>query len=323
MRPVAALAALAGLLFVAALCRAQSSGPTGKIATRTELSVATLEGATRTQATFTAKVRPANSQDGQPTGSVSFFTGSNSIGAALLDGEGKATYSVAALPQGIQKITAVYQGDDANGGSTSAAAPVSSVTSGVPGFTLTASQTSLSAVAGAAATTVITVTPENGFSQAVALSCSGLPYASTTCTYIPASATPGAPTGAAPNGTPATSTLIIQTQAPSAALEPAPGKAEDRPLYAFLLPGALALAGLAAARKRWFTSLRMMGLAALLLAGGLGLSSCAARYGYFHKPPAGNPGTPLGNYTVVVSGITGTGSTLTTGNLSLALAVTK
>ena len=60
----------------------------------------------------------------------------------------------------------------------------------------------------------------------------------------------------------------------------------------------------------------------LLLAGGMGLSSCAQRYKYYHKPPTGNPGTTPGTYSLVISGITGTGSTLSTATVTVTLTVT-
>jgi hypothetical protein len=53
----------------------------------------------------------------------------------------------------------------------------------------------------------------------------------------------------------------------------------------------------------------------------MGLSSCSQRYGYFHHPPEGNPGTPAGTYTVTITGITGTGSSLTTATVPLTMVV--
>jgi hypothetical protein len=65
----------------------------------------------------------------------------------------------------------------------------------------------------------------------------------------------------------------------------------------------------------------MIAVLFLLLASGIGLSSCSQRYGYFHRPPSGNPGTPAGTYTVVISGITGTGSSLSTATVPVTLVV--
>jgi hypothetical protein len=311
--------ALIGLL-PAAQAWSQSAD---KIPSRVDLGVSTIEGPAKTQATFSVKVAGAseNSSATPPTGSISFMIGDRSLGSAFLDSEGRATYSSEGLPPGMQKVTAVYQGDEGYGASSSAPESVSAQASGTPGFTLSASTTTLTTPAGGTATTVITATPSNGFNQAVSLSCSGVPYATVTCIFSPATVTPGAPTETAPNGTPVLSTLTIQTIAPSGAeLRDPDRKAETA--YAIVLPGLLALAGLGLARKRAYGKMRMVGLFVVMLAGSMGLGGCAQRYKYYHKPPAGNPGTPVGPYTVVVSGITGTGSTLSTATVQLAFTVT-
>ncbi len=300
----------------------------GKAATRIQLTASTVEGPSRTQAAFTAQVFPSDASARTiPTGSVSFMNGEQSIGAALLDDAGRATYTADALPAGLRKITAVYQGDDSFQASHSLSAEVNSATSGVPGFTLSASTSAMKIVAGQTATTVITATPENGFNQAVALSCSGVPYASVTCVFTPAQITPGAATTAAPGGVPALSTLSIQTTAASGAtLRGAPGP-EGQSVYVAAIPGVLALIGLALARRKSgfgnMAAQRLLSLLLLLVAGGMGLGGCAQRYHYYHRPPEGNPGTPAGTYTVVISGITGTGSSLSTGTVTVTLTVTS
>jgi hypothetical protein len=304
-----------------------------KLPTRINLSASTAEGSARTAATFTVHVVPAEttgSTGSLPTGSVSFVNGAQSIGAAFLDSEGRATYTVAALPAGEQKITAVYQGDDNFEAVSSTPAVVNSASSGVPAFTLTASNSSLSVVAGSTVSTVITATPENGFNQAVSLSCSGVPYVTVTCVFSPAQVTPGAPTATNPNGTPVISTLSILTTAYNGGelrepgLPPGLGGSSDT-VYAVAAPGILALAGLGLTRRRWGQKLggpaKMISTLFLLLASGIGLSSCSQRYGYFHRPPSGNPGTPAGTYTVVISGITGTGSSLSTATVPVTLVV--
>lgn len=301
------------------------SQPADRIPSKVDLAVGTIEGQTRTQATFTAKVAGADGRPSGrvPTGSVSFMVGDESIGSAFLDSEGRATYTSDGLPAGAQTVTAVYQGDGDGGYAASSSAPeaVSAQSSGLPGFTLSASSTSLTTPAGGTATTVITATPANGFNQAVSLSCSGVPYATVTCVFSPATVTPGAPTNSAPNGSPVASTLTIQTIAPSGSELRDPDGRPGR-VYAIALPGILALAGLGLVRKRAYGRLRMLGLFAFMLAGSLGLGGCAQRYKYYHKPPTGNPGTPVGAYTVTVSGITGTGSTLSTATVQLTFTVT-
>ena len=67
--------------------------------------------------TFTAAV---TSPDGTPTGTVTFLDGSTVTGTATLDSAGRATLSTSALSIGSHSIKAVYGGDGAFQGSTSA-----------------------------------------------------------------------------------------------------------------------------------------------------------------------------------------------------------
>ena len=316
------------------LAHAQSAE---RIPARIVLNTSGVEGQARNSATFTVQVTGAGGKGSDaaasvPTGSVSFMNGEHSIGAAFLDDQGRATLSVAALPAGEQKITAVYQGDDNFEAATSIPAAVVAEATGVPGFALTASNSSLSVVAGGTVSTVITATPQNGFNQGVSLSCSGIPYASTTCVFTPAQVTPGAPTEANPNGTAVISTLAIQTLAYSGGELREPGfqrpgvTGHDDTFYAIAAPGLFALAGLGLAGRRWSHgkgrgSAKVIAILFLLVASGMGLSSCSQRYSYFHRPPQGNPGTPAGTYTVVITGTTGTGSSLSTATVQVTMVV--
>jgi hypothetical protein len=311
-----------------------------KIPTQIALSTSGAEGQARNSATFTVQVTVAGQKSSDaastPTGSVSFMNGEHSIGAAFLDDQGRATLRVAALPAGEQEITAVYQGDDSFEAASSGPAAVTAAATGVPGFTLTASNSSLSVVAGNTVSTVITATPQNGFNHAVSLSCSGVPYATVTCVFSPAQITPGAATAASPNGTAVISTLSIETTAYSGGELREPGfrrpglHGVDETFYAVVAPGLFALAGLGLSRKRWVQdsdssrskgAAKVIAILFLLVASGMGLSSCSQRYGYFHHPPEGNPGTPVGTYTVVITGITGTGSSLTTATVPVTMVV--
>jgi hypothetical protein len=324
---IAAFFAVVVLLIGTAAWGQQEARPT-----HITLNATTVEG-TRTHATFTAQVTKAdNGESTVPTGSVSFMDGERSIGAAVIDSEGKATYTADELAPGERNITAIYQGDANFAISTSAQTVVASAATGVPSYTLSSSVSSLKVVAGQTATTVITATPANGFNQAVSLSCSGVPYTSTTCVFSPAQVTPGAVKASAPNGTPAISTLSIQTTAYGGGGSAGSSELREHSTpkeiaYGLALPGALGLVGLGLVRKKNLFGkasdpVRMVALLCLLLAGSMGMSSCAQRYHYYHKPPTGNPGTPPGTYTVVITGITGTGSSLTTATTTVTLTVT-
>ena len=326
-------------LFVITSLQAAHSQQAERIPTRISLNTSGAEGPARNAATFTAQVTGADGKSASaaastPTGSVSFMNGEHSIGAAFLDDQGRATLTVAALPAGEQKIIAVYQGDDNFEAASSTPAVLTAEATGVPGFTLSASNTSLSVVAGNTVSTVITATPQNGFNQGISLSCSGVPYATVDCVFAPAQVTPGAPTAANPNGIPVISTLSIQTTAYSGGelREPGfrrPGLAGSHDtFYAITVPGIFALTGLGLTRKRWGNgsdrskgAAKMIAILFLLVASGMGLSSCSQRYHYFHRPPEGNPGTPPGTYTVVITGITGTGSSLSTASVQVTMVV--
>ncbi len=328
-------------LFVLTSLQAAHSQQAERVPTRIALNTSGAEGLARNAATFTVQVTGADGKSSDaatsaPTGSVSFMNGEHSIGAAFLDDQGRAALTVAALPAGEQKITAVYQGDDNFEAASSTPAVLTAEATGVPGFTLSASNTSLSVVAGNSVSTVITATPQNGFNQGISLSCSGVPYATVDCVFAPAQVTPGPPTAANPNGIPVISTLSIQTTAYSGGelREPGfrrPGLAGSHDtFYAITVPGIFALTGLGLTRKRRGQgkgpgrangSAKMIAILFLLVASGMGLSSCSQRYHYFHRPPEGNPGTPPGTYTVVITGITGTGSSLSTASVQITMVV--
>jgi hypothetical protein len=207
-------------------------------------------------------------------------------------------------------VTASYSGDAQYAASTSVVTPVSPAAAGVPSFTLAANPPSLTVKAGTYGTTVVSVIPVNGFDQSVSLSCSGLPLEAT-CTFSPVNVLPGA------NGATVISTVNIQTQAPSGKLRDGSGSGL---VYALIVPGAAMLAGFW--RRKMPAALRVMGALVLLLGCSLGLGACAARYSYFHKPPAKNPGTTLGTSTIVItgSGVANSG-TLVTATTQITLTV--
>ena len=294
----------AGLVLAVCLAAATAGA---QVATRTHLSVAQVgQGAT-----FTAKVADVA---GNPAsnGSVSFVTAKGSLGSAFVE-NGVATLTVEKLPQGTGSVTASYSGGESYGASATTAAATAAA-AGLPDFALTATPSSVSVTPGEFANITVTVTPENGFTDMVTLSCSGQPTTTVKCVFSPTTLTPL--TAAA-----VTSTLQIQTQGPSGTS----AKAERSPstvAFAFVLPGVLALAGLGALRKgSGIGVLRVLGLVALLGAG-LGLGACSERYGYLNHPPSGNPGVVAGTYTITLSGYASINGTSVTGHsLNLTLTV--
>lgn len=97
-----------------------------------ELAAAPLPSTTTTITSFPSTVQEntafdltATVSEATATGDVEFFNGSTSLGTAALSG-GTATLNVAAgLPAGSASVTAVYEGDSAFSGSTSAAVSIS------------------------------------------------------------------------------------------------------------------------------------------------------------------------------------------------------
>jgi hypothetical protein len=72
--------------------------------------------------TLTAKVAPTSAAPNNvPTGTVTFFSGTTSLGTATLDGTGTATLTLSNEPAGLLSLTATYSGDALFTTSTSAA----------------------------------------------------------------------------------------------------------------------------------------------------------------------------------------------------------
>ncbi len=165
------------------------------------------------------------------------------------------------------------------------------------------SSSSASVSAGGTASYSLTLAPEGGFNQAVALACSGAP-AKATCTVSPASDT-------LDGSNPATVKVTVTTGAASMLPPPENPIPPSIPWPGVLALGSLGLLALALRcklssqtggqrRLRWgilaATLLLAAGLAACGGGGGGGSSSSAT--------PT-NPGTPTGTYTLNVTGTSG------------------
>ncbi|HTW49161.1 MAG TPA: Ig-like domain-containing protein [Acidobacteriaceae bacterium] len=268
------------------------------------------QAATRTQLageqdgrvlSLTAKVADV---EGTPLseGSVSFETPKGSLGSVFVQG-GVAVLDLTNPPAWARTITAVYHGD-ATYADSSAATTVMPDASSLPGFTVTASPSSVTLTPGQFSTVELTVTSQNGFSEAVNLSCSGLPSVSN-CSFNPVVATPPA------NGS-VTSAMQLTTTAPSGL-----GSKNENPFdrsgtaYALVIPGLLALAGVGALRRKHDGALRMLGIVLLLGAASMGLTACNQRYSYEHYHPSPNYGTLPGNYTIVIAAYSSNGTNIT------------
>jgi hypothetical protein len=249
--------------------------------------------------TLQALVETVSAGD-EPTGTVQFLNGGAPIsgtvtytGAAYSPTTGIAAYLQATLTiplTAAANITAQYSGDANYEASTSSVAQVPA-----PDFVLTANPTSLSiASPGQSAASAISVAENNGFTGTVNLTCS-VPAAMSeaSCSLNPNSLTASGSVA-----------LLIATAAPSAA-----GSRFTTPIG--LLPGgallfcALLLVAVTKSRVRKFA----VGLlaAALLAATFVGCGGGASSGGGGGGGGGGssNPGTPTGNYTITVTGTSG------------------
>jgi hypothetical protein len=303
-----------------AIAQAQPSS----VVIQTRISLSAAEAADGSKTVLAAHVTDPSGHPLDAAGTVSFDYGSQSLGAAVLDHDGNATLTLSTLPATANgsplAVRAVYHpgliaSEPTLAASVSAPAHLQADASAVPTFALAINPASLSVTAGQYAIATVTVTPSNGFSEQVSLSCENLPTQAT-CTFSPVIASTA-------NG-PFTSTLEIQTQAASGALTPPDFGVghRDHVAFAWLLPGALALAGFASLRRRALgRKFHATGLMLVLLAAGLGLSGCSTRYGYIHHPPSVATGTLPGTYTIAVYASGNNGSSVTQQSMNITLQV--
>jgi hypothetical protein len=165
-----------------------------KIATTTSLSASAMQITAGQNVTFSATVAPASGSTA-PTGTVNFYDNASLAGSATL-AAGMAQFSTTSLSNGAHSFTAGYAGDANNSASNSAAVNVSVGAAPAADYTLGMSGSALSVSAGGSGSLNVTVTPENGFKQAVTFSCAGLPSGAT-CMFSPASVTPSGGTTSA------------------------------------------------------------------------------------------------------------------------------
>jgi Bacterial Ig-like domain (group 3) len=278
-------------------------------ATRTALAVVTNNGGPRTKVTLTAHVT-APEQSGAPSGVVNFRSGELDLGSAFLDHEGNASLKTDSLSAGSHQVVAMYQGSAGYHTSLSDPEQVVAHVSTVAGYTVTAAPTSLSAAVGTYVNSVVTVTPVNGFNAYVSLSCKGLPV-NATCNFSPVNVPVSCTTSAsgAETCSAGSSTMQIQTLAPSPEISALNRGKAGMPGYVFVFPALFGLAGLGACKRRVW---RNLALGMLAFAGVMGITACSQRYNYLNHGPPGNPGTPTGSYIVTVEAQSSTGSEITT-----------
>src|SRR5665213_2050040 len=185
-------------------------GSTSSALTETIVAATTTTGLTSSVATaplgtsvlLTATV---TSNVGTPTGTVTFLDGTSAVGTGTLNGSGVATFTISTLAVGTHSITAQYSAAGIFPASVSTAKQV--VITGTPDFSITGSPASLTIARGSTGSVAFTVTPLNGYTGTLKLSCGTLP-AFASCSFAP---TQLAFTGGGQSAQ--TSTLTVDTTA--------------------------------------------------------------------------------------------------------------
>jgi hypothetical protein len=263
---------------------------TFSVTTSTKLTASSAQANAGSSVTFSAKVAPASGTT-TPTGTVIFTNGQTVLGTAQLS-NGTASLTTTSLAAGSYSVAASYGGDTNFSGSSS-----NLVALMVVDFTITLSQSSLTVTRGQSAQTTLMVTPAPlaSFNPNVTFACSGLPLEST-CNFSPSSLTP--------NGAAATTTLTIQTTAPTARLQRLLGRTEL--FYALLLPGLVGIVFAKGNGRRMLGRMRVLGMVGILMLSTVWWTACGAGAGSgtssgSNSGTSPNSGTPTGSSTVTIT----------------------
>ena len=161
-----------------------------------------------------------------------------------------------------------------------------------PDFTVTANPATLTIAAGQSGTAVFTVTPSNGFTQSVQMTCTGLP-ANSTCSFSPGTLTPA--------GAPVTSTLTIATNVKTASLAKPQGSSSAF-LAGIFFPGAIGTGLLLWLFRRKASHFRRaMVLGTILIAASIATGAFMTGCGGSASGGTTTPITPAGKSTVTVT----------------------
>jgi hypothetical protein len=302
-------------LAMPALAVAAESG--ARQSTETAVTVETHDHSGRTQAIVAVTVI---GEDGLPaTGAVAIRDLGVEVAGAPLNAQGHASV-VVGLAAGSHSLSASYRGDGSHLGSVSQATNANAQSSSTPNFGVSVAPATLTLNAGESGTIIASVTPQNSSALSapmfVTLSCSGLPDQAA-CTFTPENVE------ILPNATAViNSSMVVETQLGSQGVTRLTRPSSSQPIaWAFLLPGAFALGGLAwsARRRAWLNRLSLLALVGLVTV--LGATACAPRYDYYNHGPPANPATPAGTYKVYVNAQSSNGVTAITNSATMALTV--
>jgi len=331
------LVLIAGL--VIALAVTALAAPVG-VSTTTTLTAGTLSGCVQ-PLTVTVSAIAGGSPVTSGTVNINDEFNGNAVllATVALSSSGTASPSVN-LAVGSHSITATFVASGSYMTSTSSAVTPTVITEceftvGISNFSPASTANTLTLTAGQSGSFTITVVPSVDFTSTltapmfVTLSCSGLPDGAT-CSATPenleilSTTLNSCLSGSAASICPPTSSMVIQTYAASTvkATPPStPGNRSNPIAWAFLLPGAIGLGGLAfgARRRRWLSRLMLVALVGLVTL--LGTTACNPRYYYLNHGPPINPATPPGSYNVLVTAQASNGVTAINQSTTIVLVV--
>jgi hypothetical protein len=144
-----------------------------KMPTVTSLGASSGGGNNNASAVLVATVIGSTSTTPIPTGTVTFTSGTTTLGTVTLDASGVATLSPQ-VATGNYTVVAAYSGDAVHDPSSSVAV---TVTPTPTNFDITIDNTKLTVASGQHATVNVTVTANSGYSDTIGLGCSSLPAA--------------------------------------------------------------------------------------------------------------------------------------------------
>jgi hypothetical protein len=265
------------------------------IPTTTVLASATTTG-TNPQVVLVAAVVNNSTGGTVPTGTVTFYNGTTSLGTFPVNASGAATLTSNLVSGTNYAVDAVYSGDTDHSASTSQTVDISGTTTG---FTVSVTPSTVSVADSQNTTVTVTLTSTNNFADTIGLGCASLP-AVVNCQF--ASVSLKLPAG----GTVSTQ-LTIDTNNPlsggvSARVEPRsePGAGNRFSLAGLFLPVSLAFGCIFWLFRRRNARILTLMLVAVLTVGAFVATGCS---GYSQATAA------PGSYVIQITG-TGTATDL-------------